>query len=322
VVNYRKFRNTDPPLLAEVWNETFTGRSAVALQSPTFLERFVLAKPYFDPEGLLLAEEDGQLAGFVHAGLSVGSQPLRGVTCLLGVRPDFRRRGIGTELLHRSEDYLRQRGAQVLYAGAKGAANPFYLGLYGGSDSSGFMRSDSAAHPFLIRRGYRVDRQYLVLQRDLTKALKIVDLRFSTLRQRYQMHIRSPKHLGDYAQECEVGQVEPMEFFLQDHHTPPLPGEPAAARTLVWEMEGFSWRWSKPAVGIREFCVAPDLRRQGLGKFLLLSLLRHLQEQYFEIVETHLEESDLQSLQFLKNFGFQQVDMGQVFIRQPGEKGR
>ena len=69
VVNYRKFSNTDPPRLVQAWNEIFTGRGAVPLPSATYLDRFVFAKPYFDPAGLVLAEEDGVCLGFAHAGL-------------------------------------------------------------------------------------------------------------------------------------------------------------------------------------------------------------------------------------------------------------
>jgi len=68
VVRYRTFRNTDPPRLVEVWNETFTGRGAVRLASSTPLERFVFSKPLFDPAGLFIAEEDERCLGFAHAG--------------------------------------------------------------------------------------------------------------------------------------------------------------------------------------------------------------------------------------------------------------
>ena len=34
------------------------------------LERFVFCKPQFDPAGLFVAEEDGQCAGFAHAGMA------------------------------------------------------------------------------------------------------------------------------------------------------------------------------------------------------------------------------------------------------------
>src|SRR4051794_31423623 len=69
VVQYRTFRNSDPPRLVNVWNEAFPGRGAVRLASSTPLERYVFAKPSFAPAGLFLAEED-ECIGFAHAGLA------------------------------------------------------------------------------------------------------------------------------------------------------------------------------------------------------------------------------------------------------------
>ncbi len=310
VVNYRKFSNTDPPRLVQAWNDIFTGRGAVPLQSATYLDRFILAKPYFDPAGLILAEEDGVCVGFAHAALALGnSQPTRGVTCLIGVRPAHRKHGIGTELLTRCEQYLRQRGAQVLYAGEQGCRCPFYQGLYGGSDAAGFLISDADAEPFLIRRGYKVERRILVLQRDLLKPLKVADPRFAGLRQRYELHIRSPHNLG-FAQECSLGSTEPLEFFLLEKQN-----GATAASTFAWEMEGFSYRWQRPAAGLVGFHVAENQRRKGLGKFLLVTLLKQLQEQYCEIVETHIDDNDAAPARFARELGFQQVDVGQVYVR-------
>ena len=58
-------------------------------------------------------------------GAFYGSQPVRGVLCLLGVRPKFRKKGVGTELLQRSEAYLKDKGALILCAGGKAALIPF-----------------------------------------------------------------------------------------------------------------------------------------------------------------------------------------------------
>src|SRR5580692_6150154 len=103
VVDYRSFRNTDPPHLIAVWNEAFPTRGAPKLATSTNLERYVLAKSIFDPRGLIVAEENGERLGFVHAGMSrypFNTKPV-GVTCMIGVKPRHRRRGIGGELLQR-----------------------------------------------------------------------------------------------------------------------------------------------------------------------------------------------------------------------------
>jgi ribosomal protein S18 acetylase RimI-like enzyme len=316
VVVYRTFRNTDPPRLVEVWNETFTGRGAVRLASSMPLERFVFCKPQFDPAGLFVAEENGQCAGFAHAGMAPRDpeDASAGVVCLLGVRPGFRRHGIGTELLRRCEDYLHGRGAQPILAGGRWPHNPFYTGLYGGSETSGFLRSDPLAEPFFLRHGYVLDHQVLVMQRPLDQPFKLFDPRFVALRQRFDLRVDYPRTLRGWWRECVIGYLEPLEFVLTDRQT----GLPAA-RTLVWDMEGFGLRWHSAAVGILDFEVLPEYRRQGLGKLCLSYIMRQVQEQFFHIVELHLPESHLQAMSFLQSMAFTQVDTGQIFRKQaPG----
>ena len=110
--------------------------------SAALLEELVLAKPYFDNQGLILAVDGETAVGFVHAGFGPsddysGLSTQLGVTCMLMVREPYRGRGIGSNLLSLSEKYLRGRGAQVLYGGGIHPLDPFYLGLYGGSELPG-----------------------------------------------------------------------------------------------------------------------------------------------------------------------------------------
>jgi ribosomal protein S18 acetylase RimI-like enzyme len=300
----------------EVWNDAFPQRGAVRMRTSSPLERHAFAKIYFDPAGFFIAEEAGQCLGFAHAGFGSDAQSKAlsteaGTICLLAVRASHRRRGIGTELLRRSEAYLRQRGAVRLYAGALHPVNPFYLGVYGGSELPGILASDSLADPFLDRNGYRVRRKALVLQRLLTQPLKVVDGRFAAIRGRFDLGEDPRSRLGSWWTECVFGVVEPLEFYLAEKST----GE-RVARALVWEMEGFSYRWGHPSVGITDFVVRPDKRRQGLGKFFAAQLLRRIQDQYYEIVEVHTPEGEAPALGLLRGLGFEQVDVGRLFQRQ------
>jgi ribosomal protein S18 acetylase RimI-like enzyme len=313
VVYYRHFRNDDPPGLAEVWNEAFTGRGEVRLRHSSPLENYVFAKSYFDRAGLIVAVEDGKHVGFAHAGFGPDEAQsalckANGVICAIGVRPSYRRRGIGSELLRLCESYLTDSGARTLYAGPKAPFNPFYFGLYGGSDLPGFLVSNADAESFLRRHGYERHSTTLVLQRSLVEPLQAVDGRFPGLRRQYEVRIAPKRGAGTWWQECTQGPVETVDFFLEDKTT-----TEAVARTSVWEMDGFSWRWNQPAVGIVEIEVREDLRRQGLGKFVLTQLLRYLQEQFFGLAEIHVSEQDQPALNLLQGLGFKQVDAGRLY---------
>ena len=317
----RRFHNDDPPDLAAVWNDAFPGRGAYPLRHPSPLERCVFSKPYYDPDGLIVAEDGRSVVGFAHAGFGTNADetaidPTRGVVCAIAVRSSYRRHGIGTELLKEAERYLTDRGTRVLHAGpathCAGAPplNPFYFGLYGGSDLSGFLLSDPAAAPFLEHHGYAAAQTTLVLQRRLDGPVTAADPRFATLRRQYDIKLMPRASIGTWWQECVLGVLEPVEFRLADR----LSGQ-AAARALIWEMEGYSARWNVPAAGLMDIQVRSDLRRQGLAKFLVTQILRKLHEEYFGIVEVQSPERNTTATALFQSLGFERVDTGRVYRR-------
>jgi len=316
VIQYRRFRNTDPPGLAEVWNDALSGRGAVRLRNSSPLERFTFSKLFFDPDGLIVAEDEGRAVGFVHAGFGVNTDGKAldmqaGVTCLLAVCPPNRGRGIGTELLRRSEAYLRSRGAQRLFAGPLAPLDPFYFGLYGGSELPGFLDSDTAAEAFFTRRGYLVCRTVRVLQRRLSVPLKVFDARFVGHRQRFELCEDAASRLGSWWQYSLYNGAEPRIFSLLDRTT-----NKYAAQATVWEMEGFSFRWSLPAVGVLDWSVRPELRRQGIGKFLVAQLMRKAKEELLEVMEIQVSTENQAALKLCQGLGFDQVDLGRMYQRQ------
>jgi ribosomal protein S18 acetylase RimI-like enzyme len=313
VIQYRHFRNDDPPGLAAVWNEALSGRGEVRLRHSSPLENYVFSKPYFDPAGLIVAVDDKVQIGFAHAGFGPNEartalSKSNGVTCAIAVRPSYCRRGIGSELLERCESYLITSGAKTLYAGPMPPFHPFYFGLYGGSDLPGFLMSDQGAEPFLQKRGYQVHGTTLVFHRSLGEPVNVPDGRFPALRRRFELRMAPKSGAGNWWQESVRGPVEMVEFLLVDKTSSDV-----VARAPVWEMDGFSWRWNQPTVGILSVAVREDLRRQGLAKFLFAQLLRYLQEQFFALVEVQVNEANQAALHFCQGLGFQQVDSGRLY---------
>ncbi len=315
VVGYRKFRNTDPPKLVPLWNEALTGRGAVQLGGTSPLEHQVFAKPYFDPEGLILVEEDDTLIGFAHAGLSPVPEENTlshevGVICVVAVSSPFRRQGIGSELVRRCEEYLGQKGVKTIFAGPRYPHNPYYCGLYGGSRLPGFLVSDSLADPFFRHLGYEEHGTTLVFHRDLQEPFRLADPRFVEFRQRFEIHAGAARARPTWWQNCVLGMIEPMEFFLFDKTN-----EEYVAESLLGDMEGFSFRWNKPAIGIFSFEVYSENRKKGYGKFFFSQLLRYFQEQCFLVAEVQVNEPNEPATRLCKAVGFEQVDVGKIYQR-------
>ncbi|MBX7103081.1 MAG: GNAT family N-acetyltransferase [Gemmataceae bacterium] len=264
---------------------------------------------------MILAFDGETPLGFIHVGFGPNDQQTAldhstAVICAIAVRPGFRKKGVGTELLNKAEAFARDAGAKVIIGGAARPLNPFYFGVYGGSDAPGFLKSDPTIGSFLEKHGYVERDRYSVLQRRLEVPITVADARFPQLRKRFDVTIQPRTGLGSWWQESVLGPVDPVELRVEDRAT-----RQTAGRALVWEMEGYSYRWNSPAAGILDLNVREDLRRTGLGRFFLAHLLRYLQEQYFGICECQAHSGNAGALRLLQSMGFAPVDVGVTYIK-------
>lgn len=315
---FRRFRNTDPPALADVWNESHTARGAYPLRTPALLDRWVLSKPYFDPDGLVVAveEDTGRVQGYALAGFAPTENLdalsfQEGVICAVAVRPADRRKGVGTGLVRQCEAYLTRKGARLLRAGPVWPQCPYGFGLYGGTNCPGFLASDPDADPFFKAMGYSPAGRTLVFQRKLDQPLTIADARFGLLRRRYEIQVLRAAAVGSWWHDCVWGTLEPVEFRMVDKLANNMP----TARAVVWELEGYGWRWGFPSAGVIDVQVRPDLRRQGQAKLLVSQILRFLQDQFFGICELHADEARPDLVALCRAVGLEQVDVGTTYTK-------
>ena len=159
MIDFRPFRNDDPPAICKIWRSHPPTRGIYGEITPTLLESVVLSRPFFDRDGLIIATENDRPLGFAHAGFAVntdgsGLDLHRGTTCMLMVEGLSQRMDVAGQLVQQCEGYLRRRGAQQLYAGATPLLAPFYVGLYGGAVAPGLLASDATVLDVFQRAGY------------------------------------------------------------------------------------------------------------------------------------------------------------------------
>jgi ribosomal protein S18 acetylase RimI-like enzyme len=315
LIRYRPFRNTDPPHLAEIWRLQPPLRALLQPISVAILDRLVLSKPYFDRFGFIVAVEDDKPIGFVHAGFGAtadGSDlsPERGVTCMLMVTPHAQRDEIARELLVQSEDYLVRRGAKRLYGGCIEPLNPFYLGLYGGSELPGVLASHAQLVELFPKHGYHEVDRTVIMHRATANYRPIIDRTQMSVRKRYKLELVPDPPTTSWWEACTIGMTERIRFQLV-----PKDGGPAAAVATFWDVEPLASSWGLRAMGLMRMATAGDKRRQGLATYLLGECIRELQQQGIGQIELQCMQQNEAAQKLYAKHGFIKVDAGIVFCK-------
>jgi ribosomal protein S18 acetylase RimI-like enzyme len=313
VIEYRTFRNTDPPRVTELWEQCGLGRGAAGNLRADAFECLVFAQPFFDRDGFVVACEGERVVGFAHAGFGsnndeTGLRHEVGVVCAVLVHPAYRLQGIGRKLVRRAEDYLHAAGAVSVYAGQAEPLDPFYFGLYGGCQPSGFLLSDGSADPFLRKIGYIPFERHAVFQKDLTARNDPMTMRLAGVRRKMQLAIAHQRHRASWWWVTRLGRLDTVRFHLQSKSQ----GEPVAEVTVLG-LDLYLDKWQERAVGLTDLFVLPEERLQGYGQALLIEVCRRMQEEMVTRVEAHAAESNTGGMAVLESAGFTRVDTGVVY---------
>ena len=317
MIRYRAFRNNDPPALVDIWRSQSAVRHLVQPMTLQLFSQLVLAKPYFDRDGLIVALEDDQPGGFVHAGFGPSDDRRAlscevGVVCMLMVHPHDDEAAIRDELLSRAEQYLSDRGAQLIHGGAGGSCRPFYLGLYGGSDMPGVLDEDRPTRQAYLARDYAEEDQTLIFQRDLSSFRPPVDRRQRELRRAVSMTVELDPKVRNWWEACTWGCFDRKRLSIHSR----ADGQTLASATF-WTMDGFSTSWGVHVEGLAEVTVDPGAMRQGLATCLLGEAMRRLHDQGVSLIEAHAPAEHAALIGLCQKLDFEQVGRGTQFRRAP-----
>jgi ribosomal protein S18 acetylase RimI-like enzyme len=290
--------------------------------SVALLDEYVLSKPYFDRQGLIVAVDDSvegapNPVGFVHAGFGPNERGNNldtetGVIAMLMCHPLEARAEVERELLARGEAYLAERGAKRIFLGGVARDAPFYLGLYGGSAMPGVLESDESllavARAASVAEdggdsGYRVMGRRIVWHRELATLRPVVDRTQMQIRRRANVEFTPDPPSTSWWEACVYGPVDRVRFDLIGRED-----NACWAWAEFWSMDAFSAKWGVRAMGLRRIEVAANQRREGLATFLLGEALKQLPGQGIALVEAQADDSDLSSTALFRKLGFNEVD--------------
>lgn len=317
MMQLRPFRNDDSPGVVAVWNEQPPIRGRLAKLSTTILEQHVLSKPYFDPQGLIVAEESERMIGFVHVGFtpSVHSAELvreSGVISLLMVRCQENAKTVARKLLDEGEKWLRERGAKDFLGGGAGLHAPFYLGLYGGCRLPGVLVGDTTLIDVLQAAGYMEHLPFQIWHRALNTFRVPVERAWLALKRQYKLNGLSDDPVKDWDDACAFSWTDPIVFGID----PITTGDRAGSLTF-WNMEPLASGWGQRAMGLAE-CSMTGKAATALLPCFLAEALRQFQSEGVALVEIQTQPNDEELLQACQKLGFQSIDRGVQFRKPAG----
>ena len=309
MVQYRTFHNRDPKHFLKLWHNCGLGPSAAEGFPCDVLEYFVFSPPFFDRTGFFVATEGDEIVGICHASFAATEDESRldrtqGCIAALMVRPDFRRQGIGRELVRRAEGYLTEAGATSIQLGAGLNRNGFYNGIYGGLQSSGFNISSAPWHGFSEALGYAPASRTQILHRDLTNGRDPVSSRLIRHRRRLNLVITDRVSEMSWWWHARFGQLDSLQFELRQRHD-----EHLVASGQIVGLDVFVPKWGIRAVGIQNVNVPEEFRRHGYGLSLVLEICRRLREQSIQLIEAQVDDSNSAALELFQTAGFECVEL-------------
>lgn len=305
--------NGDPPALAAIWRSHSTPRSMTQPLSATMLVETVLAKPYFENAGLIVALQDNHPIGFVHAGFGPNADETSldkstGTVCALVLNPAGWHGEAPQGLLAAAEDYLRAAGAQAVWGGGAPCFSPFYMGLLGGSRQYGVPASDAAGQAAFAAAGYQQADCYSVRHRDLRSFRPPMNRKLMQLRRQLIVERLNDPATTTWWAACTVGACERTVFVARGKD-----GGPALASVSFWNMEPLAHRWGVRAAGMLRLTVEPDRRRQGLATYLLCEAFRQLAEEGISLIEAQAPCGDAAARGLFDSFGLTEIEQGIMF---------
>ena len=312
MIEFRCFRNDDPPKLADAWRSADLGPSAMQPMTSALLESGVFSKPYFDREGLIVAVDEGRTVGFAHAAFGPNADHSAidtsvGTTLLVIVVPHAEQKRIGNGLLERCEDFLRRRGATTLLGGGSAEMRSFYLGLYGGADLPGILDSSPDMQAVFHRAGYAESERIGVLRRPLMGFRPPVNRLQLAIRRSTTLRVIDEPARRTWWEAATTTGIALRRYELRGA------GDSLLGTASFWDMQPLAAAWGVSATGLMHVGIEGERRRQGLAHYLVAEALHDLAQEGVTLAETHVSESNGPAMQLFTKLGFEIAEHGTLF---------
>lgn len=198
-IKIRQYQVNDLAPVITLWNQSLK-RDYI---SPTLFQHKVLADSNFNPQGCLIAEDQGKIVGFLLGIIrqmpleSIGLQDELGWITVFFVDANYRRQGIGQRLLKGVLDYFHAQQRKKIYV-ANYVPNYFFPGV----DRDTYPE----AYRFLLKNGFTEKQRVLGMGNQLQDMV---------MPQKASQKIRDLEQQGIYIQDFQKKYTYALLNFLR-----------------------------------------------------------------------------------------------------------
>ena len=195
-----------------------------------------------------------------------------GTIAMLVVEPELDDPDLVSGLIDAAQIYLRSRGAKVIYAGGLFPLNPFYWGLYGGSEGAGVLSGHQRFHERVLERAMNRSARPC-FSRPISGVPEPRDPRTAVIRRQTQIEFLDDALPTDWWQNVALGDFQLMSarLLLKADGT-------QVAQAQAWDMGWFGREDGLSRIGLINVDVPPEHRRKGYGRFLVSEIFRRARE--------------------------------------------
>lgn len=312
----RTFRNTDVSAICAVWNAHYGLDDSAGRIDALRLEIFGLAKPYFDDRNLLIAEQDGEVVGFLHCGPTANETQTDLHPSSIGissfcVKPQDDDDSVAAALLeHLLNSAAEQQKTECFFKPILPNC-AFYLGVGPADSMAGATTCDARARKWISEHGFVPNTPTCQWELDLSSFQAPVDRTQIQIRRAAQVNRQVDEPTLPWWQACVLGHTEQTAFQLTHRTEKRVLGE-----ILYWSIapellpipDSLMWLWP-PREG-------DDPQAAAELQFLLSESLRQFQSERVATVRTVLLADENSNTAILRKLGFAPAENGVVFRRE------
>lgn len=245
--------------------------------------------PFFKKEGTFVAYDNETLVGFISSNvrdMDKGNEKASGYLNTIFVKSNYRRQGIGNELLMRAENYIQNEGMKFSRFVFLSQINwPWYIPHTDKHEHPGApaVRINSELYFFLLHHHYYINSIHEGFHLPLAEyemPQSVVDKMKENEKNGYTVEVYNPnKHFG-VEEFCDKinnpGFASAIRYNLKREQ--PYPFLIAAHQGQMVGWTGAMYNEPTGRGHLDGICVDPDTRGGGLGKALFCNLCKYLKE--------------------------------------------